>query len=100
MKSQAIVLSKEDNVATAIVEVKAGTRVSVGVGKEEKEVMEVVTKEDVAFGFKFALRKIAKGEPVMKYGEIIGIASVDIEPGVMVHVHNTEGARGRGDLPR
>ena len=45
-----------------------------------------------------AARAIAAGEPVLKYGEVIGLASQDIAPGQWVHVHNVESARARGDL--
>ena len=38
-------------------------------------------------------RDIRKGEPVVKYGEHIGIASCDIKAGEHVHVHNVEGHR-------
>ena len=39
------------------------------------------------------------GHPMqVKYGESIGVASSDIQEGQLVHVHNLEGARGRGDL--
>ena len=37
---------------------------------------------------KLALCRIQKGEPVVKYGEWIGIAACDIEQGMHVHVHN------------
>ena len=40
-----------------------------------------------------AVRDIRKGEPVVKYGEHIGIASCDIKAGEHVHVHNVEGHR-------
>ena len=40
-----------------------------------------------------AARNIAKGEPVVKYGEHIGVASCDIKAGEHVHVHNVEGRR-------
>ena len=33
------------------------------------------------------------GEPVVKYGEHIGITSCDIKAGEHVHVHNVEGHR-------
>src|SRR5947207_4232533 len=42
----------------------------------------------VGLGHKVALRPIRKGEPVLKYGQIIGFASRDIAPGEHVHVHN------------
>lgn len=39
-------------------------------------------------GHKFALKDISKGEPVIKYGEIIGRATKNIAEGEWVHVHN------------
>ena len=43
---------------------------------------------DVPAGHKIALRAIAKGEKVVKYGFPIGEATVDIAAGEWVHVHN------------
>ncbi len=57
----------------------------------------VVAAEAIPFGFKIALADIKKGEGVIKYGEKIGMASVNIAKGQLVHVHNIEGFRGRGD---
>ena len=42
----------------------------------------------VPFGHKVARRRIAHGEPVVKYGVAIGTATADIQPGEHVHVHN------------
>lgn len=42
----------------------------------------------VPFGHKVALRPIAAGEPVIKYGIPIGRATRDIAAGEHVHVHN------------
>ncbi len=42
----------------------------------------------VPFGHKVALRPIAAGEPVVKYGIAIGRATRDIAAGEHVHVHN------------
>ena len=39
-------------------------------------------------GHKIATRRIAKGEPVRRYNQIIGFATTDIEPGAHVHIHN------------
>jgi altronate hydrolase len=44
--------------------------------------------EDIAFGHKYALRNIAKGEDILKYGLPIGQALTDIGVGEWVHVHN------------
>jgi altronate dehydratase small subunit len=49
-------------------------------------------------GHKIALRAVAAGALVHKYGQPIGRASAAIVPGEHVHVHNVDGVRGRGDL--
>ncbi|MFQ5657413.1 MAG: SAF domain-containing protein [Candidatus Methylomirabilales bacterium] len=41
---------------------------------------------------------MARGAPIIKYGQVIGRATVEIAPGDHVHVHNMESLRGRGDL--
>jgi len=90
-------LSEADNVATAIEDIEAGMEVPVRLGRE---VTKIKALERIPFGFKMAVADIAKGARVVKYGEPIGIASSDIKKGESVHVHNLEGARGRGDLAR
>lgn len=47
-----------------------------------------------------AIKDIPKGGEIIKYGEIIGRATANIEPGEHVHVHNVESLRGRGDLEK
>jgi altronate dehydratase small subunit len=54
-------------------------------------------RSDIPFGHKFALRAIATGARVVKYGEVIGVATRPIAAGDHVHVHNVDGLRGRGD---
>jgi altronate hydrolase len=39
-------------------------------------------------GHKMASRPIAKGEPILKFGQIIGFAGEDIAPGAHIHTHN------------
>jgi altronate hydrolase len=39
-------------------------------------------------GHKMAAEPIAKGQPVLKFGQIIGFATEDIAPGAHVHTHN------------
>ncbi len=46
--------------------------------------------EAIPAGHKFALRSIAKGEPVRKYAFPIGRAKKDIPAGAWVHTHNVE----------
>ncbi|MBO5755685.1 MAG: UxaA family hydrolase, partial [Clostridia bacterium] len=45
-------------------------------------------------GHKYALRDIKAGEPVIKYGNPIGIATADIKKGEHVHTHNVKTALG------
>ena len=88
-------LADADNVATAVDDIDQGTDVPVRLGKDVRTVRAL---EKVPFGFKVAVTDIAIGSRVVKYGEAIGKASSDIKKGELVHVHNLEGARGRGDL--
>ena len=93
----ALKIAENDNVATVLEDAAAGTEVPVRFGRETTPVKAL---EAIPFGFKIALAAISRGSKVLKYGEPIGIASKDIRQGEMVHVHNIEGARGRGDLAR
>ena len=95
MERTAIAIKEQDNVATAIKDIPAGQEAAVGVG--EQTLMMQVT-QDIAYGHKFALRAIAKGEAVLKYNCVIGRATCNIEPGQHTHVHNLESLHGRGDL--
>jgi altronate dehydratase small subunit len=94
---EALMLSDRDNVATSLANLEPGDAIQVRLGKE---VNVMKTLEKIPFGFKLAVTDIAKGSKVVKYGESIGIASEDIKQGQLVHVHNIEGARGRGDLAK
>ncbi len=92
---RALIMKPVDNVATALEDAEIGDHLA---AKLEQEVKTLEVKERIPFGFKVALTDIAKGEPVLKYGEEIGKASARIKKGHLVHVHNVEGSRGRGDL--
>ncbi|MCO6060228.1 altronate dehydratase family protein [Pseudomonas sp. MOB-449] len=48
----------------------------------------VQVREAIPAGHKVAARSLAVGEPVRRYGQIIGFATQAIEPGAHVHVHN------------
>ena len=94
MTLSALVLHKDDNVATTLRPLKTGDTVGVEI---EDSTVRVVILQSIPFGHKFALKDIECGEKVIKYGEIIGQAMVRIPEGEHVHVHNVEGLRGRGD---
>jgi len=73
----AVQLRPEDNVAVAARHLPEGLAV-----------LGVTLAGRIGLGHKIALAPIAKGDPVRKYGQIIGFASEDIAPGELVHVHN------------
>lgn len=84
-------MSRADNVVTAINDVDAGTAIKYNGDKIE-------VRESIPFGHKIALVKLRPGEEVLKYGEIIGQATEQIDPGEWVHTHNCKSTRGRGDI--
>lgn len=90
------VIEKEDNVGTAVRE-SISNGDTVGTDGRVTDVT-VVARANIPYGHKVALRDIAKGSTVMKYGLSIGTAIADIKAGDHVHVHNVESNRGRGDL--
>ena len=77
-----VVLRPEDDVAIAKSEMCAGTELEDPAGGR------LVLRCDVPAGHKVARTRVAAGQPVRRYGQIIGIASADILPGDHVHSHN------------
>jgi len=83
--AQAVRIHPLDNVAVAIQGLTAGTDVVVeGVGAQQA----VPLREDIPAGHKVALRALARGATVVKYGFPIGVATAAIAPGAWVHSHN------------
>jgi altronate hydrolase len=70
-------LNARDNVIVAVDSVEPGVTVQ-GV-KAATRVMR---------GHKMSAQKIDKGQPILKFGQIIGFATEDIAPGSHVHTHN------------
>ena len=89
---KAIQLDKKDNVATVTSDVGEGEAVEV-LSPEGEVVVRPEVAGDVPFGHKITLRSLGKGEELVKYGEVIGVASEDIGAGAWVHTHNVESAR-------
>ncbi|MBW2637970.1 MAG: UxaA family hydrolase [Deltaproteobacteria bacterium] len=88
-------MSVKDNVGIIKEAMKKGREILIADGESENMIK---VREDIPFGFKIAIQDIKRNDIVYKYGEPIGIASMDIKKGTMVHVHNMEGLRARGDL--
>lgn len=70
-------LHVDDNIAVALADLAAGVQVD-----------GLTITEPVAAGHKVASRDLEKGQPVRRYGQIIGLASADIAAGAWVHSHN------------
>lgn len=56
----------------------------------------VTTSDRIPAGHKVAIRPISIGEPIRRYGQIIGFATTPIAPGQHIHTHNC----GMGDFAR
>ncbi len=91
---KALVMHERDHVATALEELKAGEIIEFRIG-EQLESLKLL--DPIPFGHKLAIRDIAPGTEVRKYGEIIGRSTQAAPCGGHVHTHNLEGIRGRGD---
>jgi hypothetical protein len=89
--NRVIVISTQDNVATALEALEPGEMIQAGA-------VSVAVAEPIPRGHKVALRAITAGEIVVKYGSAIGHASAAIGAGMHVHTHNLASDRGRGDL--
>jgi altronate hydrolase len=70
-------LSPEDNIVIAIDLVPLGTNVA-----------GLTARERILKGHKMAVEPIREGEPIRKFGQIIGFAKAHIAPGEWVHEHN------------
>jgi len=92
---KAIVIDPQDNVATAVEDIGAKERVAVDLAGQAASLLVL---QEIPFGHKVAVAAIPCGSQVLKYGESIGTATQNIEPGEHVHVQNLVSNRGRGDL--
>jgi len=80
-KPKILSLSPVDNVAVALRELTPGSKI---------DNQGVTCRGEIPSGHKVAVRAIKAQEPIYKYGQIIGFASRDIQPGEHVHTHNVE----------
>ena len=76
-----IILNKNDNVAVTAFPISPQTKIAD---------QGIVSIDPIPFGHKICLKPINKGEPIIKYDQVIGFASKSIKPGEHVHSHNLE----------
>ncbi|MGI5900724.1 MAG: UxaA family hydrolase [Christensenellales bacterium] len=73
-----------DNVATALTPLPALARVDL---RGDAAFERTTAGQDIPLGHKIALRSIAVGEEIIKYGIVIGLATQAIPQGGWVHLH-------------
>jgi hypothetical protein len=83
LKQQALVLDPSDNVATLLFDASPGDAILL-----KGMPGTVRSRDNIKLGHKTALRRIAAGEKIVKYGQQIGYAVSDIAEGEWVHLHN------------
>ena len=82
-------LNARDNVCVALRGFQEGTSVEI-------DGAEIVTRQAIPFGHKFAVTDIPIGGHVIKYGEVIGLVTQPIWAGDHVHLHNLQSLRDKG----
>ncbi len=82
----AIRLHPDDNIVIALKDLETGVQLPD---------LDQPLPQPVARGHKIAIRDIALGEKIVRYGQTIGVATSAIAPGEHVHVHNL-GMGGHG----
>jgi altronate hydrolase len=86
LRDVALRLHSQDNVAIAKINLQVGTTLHLGTGDSPHT--QVPVRQFIPSGHKVALREMPPGEPVRRYGQVIGFASQTILPGEHVHTHN------------
>ncbi len=81
-------LHSDDNIAVATRSLAAGTVVEV-------RGQPIPLREAIDLGHKVAVRAIAKGQPVKKFGQTIGFATTDVTAGQWVHTTTSRRERCR-----
>ena len=77
-----LMLHPKDNVVIALKQLNKGDKV------QGKDIGELEVLDDTPKSHKIALKDIARGEEIIKYGEVIAVSSEDIKKGQWVHTHN------------
>ncbi|WP_321480153.1 altronate dehydratase family protein [uncultured Bacteroides sp.] len=81
MKTKYLQINPADNVAVAIVNLSAGEKLTING-------VEIILREDIPTGHKFAIKDLAEGEDVIKYGYPIGHAITSKKQGEWMNENN------------
>ena len=88
---QVIQLSESDNIAVSPVNIPENASI-------ESHNIKTITK--IPQGHKISIKEIKKGEKIIKYGQIIGEATENIQEGEHVHSHNLAFVEFKRETPR
>jgi hypothetical protein len=86
LMNTAFVIHTEDNVATLLNECAEQQNVTL---LGETSITSITSTECIRAEHKLALRDIANGDSIIKYGMPIGYATTAIKAGDWVHLHNS-----------
>ncbi|MBY8989852.1 MAG: UxaA family hydrolase [Candidatus Lokiarchaeota archaeon] len=81
MKNKYIIIDSKDNCATALEDIPQGTKINL-----TDKFLKIHHR--IPLGHKFAINNIKNEDYIVKYGEIIGIATENIDEGDWIHIHN------------
>jgi altronate hydrolase len=80
-KKDTVRLHSLDNVVVALKDIPMGEAIF---GES------ICCRQPIPAGHKVATSAVAAGDPILKYGQVIGFASRDVSPGDHVHTHNVQ----------
>lgn len=78
--SPILTLHPDDNIVIA--------RIAISKGASFDGQASLTVQNNIPFGHKIASKQIQSGEPIRKFGQVIGFATEDVSPGQWVHTHN------------
>ena len=79
-------LNEKDNIAVCLEDLPTGTKIS-------QSGIDLEVKNNIPRGHKIATKLIKKNDGIIKYGERMGHATMEISAGEHVHTHNVLGDR-------
>jgi (2R)-sulfolactate sulfo-lyase subunit alpha len=90
---QLLVHARHDNVGVVVVEDLAAGTDMLAVVTEDNSDFRMQAKQATPIGHKIALKDLAVGDTVIKYGQDIGKVVAPIAKGEHVHIHNLKTKR-------
>jgi (2R)-sulfolactate sulfo-lyase subunit alpha len=92
MKHAFLIHDDADDVGVAVIDLESSQDVT-GVYMNSGETLELKSRDAIPLGHKIALRDLAQGADVVKYGVRIGRTTTAVSEGDYVHTHNLKSAR-------